>query len=323
MDAYNTYALRNIANDRTNYQMTRHPANSTGVLGGIRYERTLTNVVPNNGIIRHEVRDDGVWYVKFWTQQTAEDEENGVVYENLVQCNENGDYLYYNNDPARSFSNISEFATAHRANARHARGLSTERTRENGWLTCEYKAGRTSDGIAIWMGLNEETDDQDAIRPPRGHSRVVVPAVPQQPDFLAAPNPDFAAAVVQFAAINPDFAAQVRSRQDRIVVSAADMARLAAVNPDLAARLADSAAATRRWQANETEINLEVADDCAVCMEQHTRFIRRTCGHQLCFECNLNTRKAKVTGWYENLDRVTTERAYERPTACPTCRAKN
>lgn len=298
MDAYNTYALRNIANDRTNYQMTRHPANSTGVLGGIRYERTLTNVVPNNGIIRHEVRGDGVWYVKFWTQQTVEDEDNGVVYENLVQCNENGDYLYYNNETARSFSNISEFATAHRANARQARGLNTDRTRENGWLTCEYKGT-----FGVWCGLNEETDDQDNIRPPRGAA-------------AAAAAVD---AAVDAAFANPDFI-----NRPLVMPDAAAMARLAVVDPEFVARIHDHFAnPARRWQANETEINLEVADDCAVCMEQHTRFIRRTCGHQLCFECNLNTRKAKVTGWYENLDRVTTERAYERPTACPTCRAKN
>jgi hypothetical protein len=275
------YPYRNAPAEQARYQeWENHSTGSVGVLRGVRYLRSLDDVLENGQMIRHTVRNDGTWYAKYCKRPNGYFQ--GGFVEALVQTNERGDILTWGAgaNALRIFKNLSEFATAHKRNYYESIDRDLNGANENGWLTCEMRV--TPQGNE-WTTLNVESDDQEGIVP-RGvpAQRLPVPpmAIVQPPVAVQPPVPP-------------------RPIVNRRVVPA-------------------------RWVANETIIDSPHPQDCGICMESFTQFTRRTCGHELCDECNLNSRKAKIAGYWSGDNGIMTrEQAYARPTPCPICRAMN
>lgn len=242
----------------------------TGIMRGVRYHRSLSDVLAHGQMVQHTIRGDGTWF-GVYMRQTIDGREQ----EQIIQVTLAGAVLTWNGEPLRAWNNLSNMATEHMNNARP----DNARPNQNGWIRVLKRT--IVAGITEWVSMNVATADQSGVLPFNGRVRapVVAPVVVVAPDIIGNPLPP------------------VQPRPARVPQP--------------------------RWVAPETE-QIETKD-CDICMVEQERFITRQCGHQSCWECNLMTRKAKITSWYENtpVANITLAQAYSRATACAVCRAMN
>jgi hypothetical protein len=309
------YPYRNAPAEQAMYQeWENHSTGSVGVLRGVRYLRSLDDVLENGQMIRHTVRNDGTWYAKYSKRPNGYFQ--GGFVEALVQTNERGDILTWGAgaNALRIFKNLSEFATAHKRNYYESIDRDLNGANENGWLTCEMRV--TPNGNE-WATLNVESDDQEGIVP-RGRRLPVPPmAIVQPPVAVQPPVPP-----------RPAHWGLRERLSGRIWTDAEHQAEDLNDPPVPPVRggrpIVNRRVVPARWVANETIIDSPHPQDCGICMESFTQFTRRPCGHEMCDECNLNSRKAKIAGYWSGDNGIMTrEQAYARATPCPICRAMN